>query len=45
MGLKVAGMVQVYLRWASQHLIGGEQSSRGGGESGGDGRGNSLPKG
>ena len=38
-------MVQGCLRGASQHLICGEQSSRGGGELGGDGRGNPLPKG
>ena len=38
-------MVWGCLRGASQHLIGGEQSSRGQGESGGDGRGNPLPKG
>ena len=38
-------MVWGCLRVASQYLIGGEQFSRGGGESGGDGRGNPLPKG
>ena len=38
-------MVWGCLRGASQHLIGGELSSRGGGESGGDGRENLLPKG
>ena len=38
-------MAQVYLRGASWCLIGGEQSSRGGDEVGGDGRGNPLPKG
>ena len=39
------GMVQGCLRGAFQCLIGGEQSSRGGGEVGGDGRGNPVPKG
>ena len=38
-------MVCGCLRGASQHLIGGEQSSRGGDEAGGDGRENPLPKG
>ena len=38
-------MVWGSLRGASQNLIGGEQSSREGGELGGDGRENPLPKG
>ena len=38
-------MVWGCLRGVSWHLIGGEQSSRGGGESCGDERGNPLPKG
>ena len=38
-------MVWGCLGGASQHLIGGKQSSRVGGEVGGDERGNPLPKG
>ena len=38
-------MVWGCLRGASWHLIGEKQSSSGGGESHGDGRGNPLPKG
>ena len=44
-GSKQWGMVWGCLRGVSQHLIGGEQSSRGGGEVGGDEEGNALPKG
>ena len=38
-------MVWGCLRGVNWHLIGGEQSSRGWGKVGGDGRGNPLPKG
>ena len=45
MGSKQWGIVWGCLRGVSQHLIGGEQSSRGEGEVGGDEEGNPLPKG
>ena len=43
-GCKQWGMVWGCLRGVPWHLIGGEQSSWGGGKVGGDGRGNPLPK-
>ena len=44
-GCRQWGMVWGCLRGASWCIIGGEQSSRGGGEVGGDEEGNPLPKG
>ena len=45
MGCRQQGIVWGCPRGASWHLIGGEQSSRSGGEVGREGRGNPLPKG